>query len=108
LGEEKRRHIYPVFRYLLQIAYDAGRAAAIPPTTLRSSSLSSLLPIDLLSEETLLLWADTRASSGDAERRELFLEPVVQEFVTWLRDSAEESEEGDDDDEEDSEEEEED
>lgn len=57
-----------------------------------------------MSEETLLQWADTRASTGDDERRELFLEPVVQEFVTWLRDSAEESDE-DDDEEEDEEEE---
>lgn len=84
-----------------------GLLRFLPPPFAHPPS-PSLLPIDLLSEETLLLWADTRASSGDAERRELFLEPVVQEFVTWLRDSAEESEEGDDDDEEDSEEEEED
>jgi hypothetical protein len=100
LKEDKKRHLYPVFRYLLQIAYDAG-------TLLLLSMPPSLTPLsDLLSEDTLLLWADSRSADvGDAERRELFLEPVVQEFVAWLRDSVDESDDGDDEEEDDEEEE---
>jgi hypothetical protein len=49
---------------------------------------------DTLSEETLLLWADSRAASEtDPLTKQLFLEPMVQEFVTWLRESAEEESE---------------
>jgi hypothetical protein len=48
-----------------------------------------------------MLWADCRAgSAADPLRQELFLEPKVQEFVTWLRESAEEESGEDDDDEE--------
>lgn len=61
--------------------------------------------VDILSEETLLLWADSRmASTTDTLRKELFMEPMVQEFVTWLRESAEESDDDDDDEEEEDEE----
>mmetsp|Transcript_1218 Transcript_1218/g.1986 ORF Transcript_1218/g.1986 Transcript_1218/m.1986 type:complete len:748 (-) Transcript_1218:122-2365(-) len=65
------RRLYPVFRFILQIMYDS----------------------ELLSEDSLLTWADTRESGSHIaeNKKTLFMEPQVQEFVEWLR-------EGDDDD----------
>lgn len=55
-------------------------------------------------------WADIREKSEnpDSFKKELFLEEAIQEFVKWLRETAEESdddEDGDDDDEEEDDEE---
>jgi len=76
IKEGEKKQIYSVFRFLLQIAYDA----------------------DILTEEALLQWADERTEDfDDSPRKALFKERNVQEFVVWLRESAEE-ESGEDDD----------
>lgn len=76
IKEGERKQIYSVFRFLLQIAYDA----------------------DILTEEALLKWADERIEEfDDSPRKTLFNERNVQEFVVWLRESADE-ESGDEED----------
>jgi hypothetical protein len=52
-----------------------------------------------LTEEALLDWAAERTEEpDDSPRKVLFMERNVQEFVAWLRESAEEESDDDDDD----------
>jgi hypothetical protein len=70
----------PMFRFILQILYDAST----------------------LKDESLMEWISARESeSGDSSspRASLFRQPEVQEFVAWLKE--EESDDDDDSDEED-------
>jgi translation initiation factor eIF-2B subunit epsilon len=72
----------PIFRFILQMLHDS----------------------DLLTDTSLLEWAELRASSqGCSEAKmSLFLTPAVQAFVAWIKeDDEEESDEDDDDDDDD-------
>jgi translation initiation factor eIF-2B subunit epsilon len=76
---ENGSSLYPFFRFLLQMVYDA----------------------DLVSEDTLLKWISIRSNSDDEEdlKIKLFNQPEVQEFVDWI--SQEEDDDDDDEDDED-------
>lgn len=78
---EEKKQIYSVVRYILQLAYQS----------------------ELLSEEVLIKWANDRENSEDPDsfRKELYLEEAIQEFVKWLRETAEESDDDDDEEEDD-------
>lgn len=60
LKDENRALIFPIFRYLLQILYDA----------------------DLTQEETILQWAK------DTLHRDLPQDPQVAEFIEWLQEDS--------------------
>lgn len=62
--------------------------------------LQTLHDEEIVSEEAVLAWADARAADTDPKRKELFESPPVQDFLTWLREEADEEDDSDDESEE--------
>ena len=76
--EEFKSTVRPIFRLVLQILYDS----------------------ELVSEDALLRWIGLRDDDED-ERKKLFNEPKVQEFVEWLQEEDDDDDEDEDEDDED-------
>ncbi len=61
--------------------------------------LQTLYDLEVVSEETLLRWADERRSGGGGEvAQKLFQEKGTQDFLEWLEDDEDDSDEDDEDD----------
>jgi translation initiation factor eIF-2B subunit epsilon len=75
---ENGSSLYPFFRFLLQMVYDA----------------------ELVNEETLKKWIEIRSDSDDEDdpKIKLFEQPEVQEFVDWIQDDDDDDDDDDEDD----------